>query len=379
MRRKTAWYLLVGLLLLLAIAPAVSAESGGGSAIIAQDFVLEAGERHEEDLVVLGGSVRLEQDSVVKGDVFLLSGEAQLSGTVEGDVVAFGGSVELTSTSLTEGNVVVFGRVRRHPDARIGGSVVEGLEATGGLARLPRLFGQQINPPEPIEVPDPPIAPKAPNPPVRRSGWLGRVIGAIATLCVILFVSGLVAILVPDNMERMVDVLTISPLLCFGVGALTLVLAAVLVPLLTIICIGIPVAVVLMLALLFSSLVGWVAAGKTIGKRLYQMLNRRPQSVLVETLAGTLIITSLSLIQCVGPAFALFMACFGIGTVVLSRLGTESYPFWGGALLATTGPAGRGPVAIPGGSRAGVRTAQKDTKPLDEESLPPDIEQGATT
>jgi len=336
--RRTSWIVLLSLLTLLATWVTPAFADGGQSTLIGQSFTLEAGERLEQDLVVFGGTIRLEPESVVAGNVALMGGEAIVAGVIEGDLSVFGGTVELSESALVRGDLVVFGEIRRHPRALVEGNVVEGLEAARSLQNLPRLFS------ETGRVQLPPAQDRALPRAVSGWGWFGWLMRLVATLTVVLVVAGLVAIVLPDNVGRIVKVSLDAPLLCLGVGVLTSVLVAVLTPLLVVICIGIPVAIVLVLAYLLCGLVGWVAMGKLVGDRLLATAKSKPQWPLADIMVGTLLITAVSQVPCLGALFGFFILSLGIGAVVLSRFGLLSSPFW---TPYATAPSAAGSAAQP--------------------------------
>lgn len=342
----------------------VLADRGGKSTIIAQDFTLGPGERLPDDLAVFGGRVNLELGSVAEGDVVLVGGEATIAGQVEGDVVAFGGSVELAATAVIEGDVVVFGHLRRHPRAEVKGSLVEGLEATSeSLRDLAEMLGGEAGtaPGTPIRV----------RPQARAPEWFVGLVRAISTILAVLLVATLVATLLPENLDHVTRMMVNSALLSIGTGVLTIALAAVLVPLLTVICIGIPLAIVLVIAIVLCALVGWVSAGCLVGRRLFEMLSVSRQSPLVEILCGTMLITLFSTIPCVGGLLAILLLSWSLGAVVLSRFGTTPSLLWstfspGSVTQAEAGAAsGHDPVD----STSASTDRRGDTRPLDESAL----------
>ena len=322
--RRTRVFLLSSLMLILWLTPfPVSAQGndagvGGRGAFFGQDFTLAEGEQWEGELVLFGGRLDLQRGSVVEGDVAVMGGEAQVAGTIEGDLVAFGGSLELGESAVIEGDVVVLGQLRRHPDSTIEGNLVEGLEAGKGLKYLPPVVNGR--PGVGLVRPQPPTAPfDAPR-------WILGLLRAFAAMIAILTVAVIGILLLPDNLQRITRVMTASTALSFGVGLLTILLTAILIPLLTIICIGIPVAVVLGVALMLCAMVGWISAGRLVGERVVRVLNISTQSPVVEMLAGTILITLLGMIRCVGPLFTAVVLSWGIGAVVLTRFGAMAYP-----------------------------------------------------
>lgn len=356
----------VVLFVIVALWPAalpVSAGRGGKTTVVAQDFTLGAGERLHDDLVALGGRVRLERESTVEGDVVLVGSEAEIAGQVEGDVVAFGSSVELAATAVVEGDVVVFGRLRRDPRADVRGSLVEGLEASESLRNMAGMFSgrPRIVPGRPVPV----------RPRVGAPEWLVDVVRAVSTILAMLLVAMLVVTVLPENLDHITSVMVNSALVSLGTGVLTVALVVVLVPLLTFICIGIPVAIVILIAVTLSALVGWVSTGCLVGRKLFEMLNVSRQSPLVEILGGTLLITLLSTIPCVGVLLATLLLSWSLGAVVLTRFGTAPSPLWSPFSPGAVTPPD--PGAASGHDprdRGGVSTDRRgDTRKLDESAL----------
>ena len=364
--KKTILFALVALTVFLAgRSPSVIAQ-GGSNTVIGEAFELRPGDEWAGDVIVFGADASLDADSVLRGSIAVLGGNARLAGVVVGDVSVFGGTAEVLETAIIEGDLVVFGEVRRHPSAEVAGNIVEGLEAARVLQNLPRLFSDDAGR---LRLPTQPIAP---TPPIAHRGTsgLGWLVRTIATLVAAVVVAGLVAIILPDNVDRVIRVTAHSPLLCLGVGVLTSLIVAVLSPLLVVICIGIPVALVLLIAYGLCALVGWVALGKLVGDRLLGMANR-PKSAINGTLIGTLVITAVSSIPCLGAVFAFLVLSLGVGGVVLSRFGLLSEPFWtpGVPLMGPSAPraASASPRTGPGGT---APPRESDTQPLNAGMLP---------
>ena len=359
---KVRWILLLGLIALLALTVVpVQAQGNGRNTIIGEDHVLRAGQVVNGDLVLIGGRLVLEADSLVQGSVAVMGGELQASGVIEGDVVILGGLAELREDAVIEGDLVVFGELRRDPRAKVRGNIVEGLEAARRLENLPRFFLDEAGRPR---IPSPNPVPATPQRPMMRGwGWIGQTLRLLATWIVVLVVAALVAIILPENVERIIKVSVGSPVLCLGVGLLTTILVAVLTPLLVVICIGIPVALVLLIAYAVSALVGWVAVGKLVGDRLLLMAKYQARTPLLGILCGTLLITAIAQVPCVGGVFSLLVLSLGIGGVVLSRFGLLEDPFWT-------------PYSAPSGApQGGPATAKTDTRPLDASLLPEELQE----
>ncbi len=78
------------------------------------------------DRVRFGGSVHVEEDESINGDVVVIGGSATVEGEVIGEVVVVGGSLRLgPQANVTKDVVVVGGSLDRDPGAKVGGKVEE--------------------------------------------------------------------------------------------------------------------------------------------------------------------------------------------------------------------------------------------------------------
>ncbi len=307
--RKVLFVCLLALLLAFSATP-VFADGDGGRIILGESFTLESGERMDGDLVVLGGSVVLERGSRVDGSVVVMGGSARVSGEVEGDVVTFGGNVVLRSTAVVDGDLVTIGgNVQREAGAVVRGSEVEGLEFEGfpRIGRLPTVL--------------------------RLDPWVNRwyspifdVFGEIIMALALAALGLLIVLFWPKQTEVVGQAVLAAPWPSAGVGLLTGVVAVVLIILLAItICLS-PVAFLLGVALLVAGLFGWVAVGLLVGRRLLVAFNVKGITSLMAVAAGTLLISVLQAIPCLGDIFAFVVGCAGLGAVVLTRFGRQTYP-----------------------------------------------------
>jgi hypothetical protein len=318
MRRLRA-LLLVAVVLWLMPMLGVSAQTGA-DAVIGQNYVLEEGQVLPHDLVLLGGQAHLKPESVVQGDVALLGAQATIEGRVEGGVVAFGGAVTLGATADIAGDVVAFGSLQRHPDARVHGNVVTGADRGRTSPSQAEQYRAQ-----------PDIGTLRFFPWGDLPRW-GRQLVDLGRLMVgiffVLLIAAVAASLLATHVATIERVMLSSAPLALGTGLLTFVLVALLVPILVIICIGAPVALALMIALLVAMLLAWVATGALVGRKLLELFHIQRPSVLIETLVGTLVITALANVPCVGALAAFLVMSWALGAVVLSRFGTTLDPRW---------------------------------------------------
>lgn len=318
MRRYWAILLVVAVLAIVATTPhPVFAQEPGP--VFGQPVHVRSGETFRGDLVAFGSPITVDEGGTVVGDVVAFGGPIDVSGRVDGDVVALGGPVDLRETARIEGNVVLMGG----PLNRQSGAVVNG-EVTRGLR-----FGDFPN----LRVPLSPTGPSfTPGGDFTSDGRSGVVDFFLALLGIAFRAAGLAAIalllviFIPQQTQRVKELTVSQPVVSIGVGFLTMLVAGLLLGVLVITICGIPVAVILGLALVVALVYGWIALGWMIGERLLAGLNTQRPLPMVAAVVGVILITLLSAVPCFGWLVSLVGGAWGLGAVVLSRGGTREYP-----------------------------------------------------
>jgi len=307
--KKVLLACLLGLLLVFSATP-VFADGNGGRVIFGESFTLESGERMTGDLVVLGGSVILERESRVEGNVVVMGGSASVAGEVEKDMVVFGGNVVLQSTAIVDGDLVTIGgNVQREEGAIVRGQEAEGLEFRG----LPRFW----------TLPERVYTYRWPD------RWFSLIFDIFKAIFVALALAALGLLIVlfwPKQTEVVRQAILNTPLPSGGVGLLTGIVAVALMVLLAItICLS-PIAFLLGVALLAASIFGWAAVGLLVGQRLLEAFKVRGITPLMAVAVGILLLSLLGAIPCLGALVVIVAGCVGLGAVVLTRFGTQTYP-----------------------------------------------------
>jgi hypothetical protein len=297
-------------LLLAATATPVFAEGDGGRVVFGGSFTLESGEEVDGDLVILGGSAVLEKDSLVHGNVVVMGGSARVAGEVNGDIVTFGGNVEVRTTAVVDGDLVTIGgNVEREEGAIIRGKEVEGLEFRG----FPRFW----------TFPTRLYLNRWPN---IWSSFIFDVFKSIFVALALAALGLLVVLFWPKQTEVVGQAVLAAPLPSGGVGLLTAVVAVALMVLLAItICLS-PVAFLLGVATLVAGIFGWIAVGLLVGQRLLEAFKVKGITAMIAVVVGILLISLLGAIPCLGALVAFVVGCLGLGAVVLTRFGTQTYP-----------------------------------------------------
>jgi len=307
--KKVLLACLLALLLAVSATPAF-ADGNGGRIIFGGDFTLGSGKELDGDLVIFFGNAILEEDSRVDGNVVVMGGSARLAGEVDGDVVTFGGNLVLRATAVVEGDLVNIGaNIVRDDRAVVGGSQVEGLEFEGfpRFWTFPTRFGFDRG----VDL------------------WSRSIFNIFRDIFVALALAALGLLVVlfwPKQTEVVGQATLAAPLPSAGVGLLTGVVAVVLMILLAItICLS-PVAFLLGVAMLVAGIFGWSAVGLLVGQRLLEAFKVKGVTPLMAVAAGTLLISVLRAIPCLGAIFGFVVGCAGLGAVVLTRFGTQTYP-----------------------------------------------------
>jgi hypothetical protein len=232
-----------------------AAESAGTAETAAtgeksMDIEVTVGEEETEDRVVFGENLVITEDETVEGDAVCIGGNLTIMGTVVGDAVSVGGNVTVTSTAVVDGDVVsVGGKLDVSPEAKVSGDKVAiegevpGLKGLKWLGVIRDVTG----------------------------GLTSRIVDLVKELVFfgfLMLIALLLTVFMPRQFGRIDEHLAgdfpRSALL--GVGILILLPVALVFFAISII--GIPIIPLLILAAIISVLVGYVAMGRVLGRRL---------------------------------------------------------------------------------------------------------------
>ncbi len=322
---KMMKYLAIIFILAIALATPSAALARGLSAdrvVFGDNFTLKSGETQDGNLVVFGGNVVLEQNSTVTGDVVIMGGNLDSSGTVKGSVVGLGGLVSLEDTAVVEGNVTMIGaELVRAQGARIEGQVMN-------------------NPNGPLTFTFPGGV-QVPRFDVRFSPFLN----ATAFILKIFLWAALAVLLVlflPEHTRRVTHTAMTQPLVAGGLGLLTVVALPVLVLALAITILLIPVSLVVVALAGLAWMFGLTALGLEVGDRLAQLF-KQEWAPAVEAGAGTFVLVLVlngirEVVPCVGWVAPVLAGMVGLGAVLLTRFGLQTYPPAASSLTLTVPP-----------------------------------------
>ncbi len=277
--------------------------AGTGDRVARGDQVVKAGEA-ADDVVVIGGNVRLEPGATAQDVVAVLGGVELGPGAVaSGDVVAVGGDVHLLPGAHVMGDVSsVGGKVITDV-----GAVIDG-ERTGvdvpGLAQVLAIVG--------------------------GSGWTPHVsravslAGLLARFAVFFALALLLMSIAPRRMEALTAGLSNAPMktaITGVLGTIAIPLAAIL---LAVTVIGIPLIAVLVLGVLVAVVMGYSALALFIGRAL--PLPAKHARTVLQLALGTAVILILGEIPVLGWMVWVTGWLFVVGVVWRTRLGRPVVP-----------------------------------------------------
>jgi hypothetical protein len=265
-------------------------------------------ERHARERIRFGGSVTVDEDETVEGDVVVIGGSATVNGEVTGDVVAVAGSIHMgPRANVHKGVVVVGGSLAREPGSRVGGEIQE----VG--------FGN-------IDMSNWRLSPRA-----GREWWAGRIFGSafslVATLVrigVLCLLAALVLLFGRDYVIRVGARAAAEPVKAGAIGLLVqllfLPLLIVTTLLFVITIVGIPLLILIPFAILLMmvlALVGFTAVASYVGRELTTRLGWTGYGPYATTIAGILLIVSpIVLARLVGLAGGpLWLMSFGLAMI----------------------------------------------------------------
>lgn len=283
----------------------------GSKVVLGGFYNLGPGESLNEDLVVFGGSVVLDPGSTVDGNVVLLGGNLQANGTITGSLLAMGGLVQLSETTIIQGDVSVLGGLLQGENqAQIEGQIA------GNLNDLPLVLPGNLR----ISVPDVQLRFN----PFWDFLWLlfqSLLWSAVAVL-VVLFLA--------QPLQRVGDTAISQALVSGGLGVLSALVVPLLLLIIAVTIIGIPIALLGVLALVIAWAYGLVAIGTQVGSRLSKLSGGNwalPLSAALGTFLLTLIINIVGkVIPCIGWLAPFLVGAIGLGAVLLTRFGSRPYP-----------------------------------------------------
>ncbi len=252
----------------------------------------------EKSIIKIGSDVVIEEGQKVR-HVITIGGQITVSGAVESHVVAVGGSVVLTKTAFVGGNVVTLGGVIvMARDSQVNGNLME-MNSSNLYDTLTTALSSEWE----------------------GWSWIFAVI-SLAIFLVLMVVALLIVALLPKPVRVVADAIgenTFKVVLC---GLLGLVLIAPLALLLTISVVGIALIPLEVIVVVCSILLGFIAVGQLIGRKVYQLLKRPNPGMVRETFWGLIILWLVGWLPYIGWMAKAVAIVIGLGAALVTRFGT---------------------------------------------------------
>ncbi len=281
--------------------------------VLGQSFTLKENQTLNGDLAVIGGTASLKTSSQVNGNIAIIGGVLEIDGIVTGDIQAIGGTVTLNQNAVIEGSFYNFGSNLRQME----GARIEGTQ----ISNLPFEFDFGKN-----DVPD---TTNIPLEAARKTtNFITKFLWAILQIIAMGGLAMLVLLIAPKSTERISTAIGNQPFTNWGIGLLTAFAfpAVILVCLVTIIFI--PLGLIGIMALMVALTYGWIALGYEIGKRLFGSKSNLSPALIAGL--GTIILSVvgkvIGAIPCIGWLLVSTLSMFGLGAIILTRVGTRDYP-----------------------------------------------------
>ena len=280
------------------------------------DYSLPAGDTIDEDVTVTGGNAQI--DGVISGDLAVMGGTVDVNGLIDGDVAVLGGNLDITG--VIEGDAAVFGgniKNRGTIDGElhvIGGtvyldsaSVVTGdISMVGGTVERHE-NAEVLGKVESIEI----KALEKILPRISRAFRFPRVLpGAdvfpravfIGMLVVLYLFNVLIALIFPNAVDRVKQKVEQSIWASVGLGIVMQLLFVPLIVLFAVSIIGIPLIILLPLAVFLATLFGVSALSISAGERVCKGFNWKVESPLGRLSLGWLAIMLIPIVLIlIGP------------------------------------------------------------------------------
>jgi hypothetical protein len=250
-----------------------------------------------KNVVEIGGDVTIAEGQKIK-NVVAVGGQITVNGTVTGHVVAIGRSVVLTRSALVEGNVIsVGGVVVMGRGAIVHGNIKE-INASDFSASVASALDEDWE----------------------GWSWVFAVLSFLIFIGVLILAT-LLVILLPKPIYLVSTAIKESPFRVFLWGLLVLVSIAPLAILLTISVLGIVLIPLEMAMVVCSALVGFTAAAQITGEKIFSLLKKRDQSVIIDVLWGLIFLWLVGWIPHFGWMVKVIAVVLGLGGVLVACLG----------------------------------------------------------
>ncbi len=251
------------------------------------------------DRVIIGDDLFVAVDERVT-DAVVIGGNLTVYGRVAGNAVAIGGDVFLGPQAVVRGNAVsVGGTITRESGAEIFGNVTQ--ITVPGISTVLQAVPQQ-----------------------NRDFFLWPV--RIITFFGFLALGILIVAVMPTPINYLAGTLRLKPMQAFLWGLLGVMLILPVTLVLIISLVGILLIPLLFLLIALAALIGYIAAGREIGRRISEATGKTDTPIFLDTAVGLLVLWLIGWVPIFGFLVKTLVGLIGFGAVLLSlpQLRTKS-------------------------------------------------------
>jgi len=283
----------------------INVQAGDGGFVMGSSIVVEEDEVAREDLVAVGGSIRV--DGVARREVVVIGGELVINGRVDRDATVVGGRLRLGPGARVGGNAtVVGGSLSRDPSAEIDGELVNVSFGYG----MDNIFESWS--------------------PFHLGGWWGFTPFVMFTrttqFLYWLLLAILTVALVGDRVSSASHAVSREPVRLGAIGLVGVFALAFAFLVLLVLCfllIGIPFLLALIFGWWLAYIFGIVAVFQSVGSRVMRMVGRPEASQIGIVLAGGAVLGVLRYFPVFGTLMWWVAALVGLGSVFATRFGSN--------------------------------------------------------
>ncbi|HET6846798.1 MAG TPA: hypothetical protein VFH29_08175, partial [Anaerolineales bacterium] len=258
----------------------------------------------------------IEAGASVAGDVVVIGGSLRMDGRIANSAIVIGGNASLGESSAIGTDLIALGGAfRRESGAIIGGDIITNLPITSRV--LPRAS----------------ISPAHGFPATTAIKFDFGPLGVLASVLFPAIGFGAIAMLLTaflhPQLDRVAQAAGRQPFAAGSLGLLTVILAPLAIAILAITLILIPLALAAAILLALAWLFGVVALGHLVGDRLLQAMHRTWEPVLSAGFGALmlgLVMGASNQIPCVGWMTAVLVGLVGLGAASMTLFGTRPWP-----------------------------------------------------
>ncbi|MDA8124106.1 MAG: polymer-forming cytoskeletal protein [Deltaproteobacteria bacterium] len=259
-----------------------------------------AADENEKRIIKIGSDVTVAEGTKVRS-VVTVGGQITVDGEVEQSVTALGGSVVLTRTAVVKGNVTALGGVIvAARDAQIDGNLTE-INSSNLFNTLTTALSSEWE----------------------GWSWIFAFV-SLAIFLVILVLALLIVALLPKPIQLVTEAITEHTFKVVLCGILALVLIAPLALLLTVSVVGIALIPLEVIIVVSSVLMGFIAVGQLIGKKVFHWLGRPNPAALRATFWGLILLWMIGWVPYIGWMVKALALVIGLGAALITRFGTHA-------------------------------------------------------